>query len=157
MINKPYCGVIVASLELSECINRMQVLGILDSSAAGLSALNLTPEDVQQLISINEEMSACIDLQRYQHAGKLDRQFHNVLNSRCLNNFLLQTIQEQWAILETIREVNIMFYPVRLMESVKEHKQIIHYIKEGSYDSVEHLVRIHMMNSIKAYSIALDQ
>ncbi|MFC6332625.1 GntR family transcriptional regulator [Paenibacillus septentrionalis] len=157
LINKPYCGVIVASMELSESINRMHVLGILDSSAAGLSAPNLSYEDIRELENINKEMNACIELQRYQNAGKLDRQFHNVLNSRCQNDFLLQSIQDQTAILETIRELNIMFYPVRLLESVNEHRQIIMNIKEEAFDSIEPLVRVHMMNSITAYSIAMDQ
>ncbi|MBB6693686.1 GntR family transcriptional regulator [Cohnella xylanilytica] len=156
--NKPYAGVVVTSFKLKEAVERMRVLAALDGYATALSGPRLTSADLNELDELNSELKECANEQMFVRAGAIDRAFHDKLNGRCDNDYLLNSIKDITEKLNTIRDLNVMFYPMRIVESVKEHETLISYIREGrSAMELEAYMRTHRHNAIEAYTQTVDK
>ncbi|AJY75097.1 GntR family transcriptional regulator [Paenibacillus beijingensis] len=156
--NKPYCGVVVISMQYKECLDRMHALAIMDAYASSLSGPRLTSREITKLAKLNAELKDCVEKDQVMNAGKIDRAFHDLFNSRCDNDIILNAIRDQTEKLSTIRELHVMFYPMRISESVGEHEKLLELLRDNRGEAViESYVRKHMQNSIAAYIKASEQ
>ncbi|MCI3922977.1 GntR family transcriptional regulator [Paenibacillus sp. TRM 82003] len=156
--NKPYCGVVVKSLEDKECLERMSALALLEGYATAQSASLLTRQQLQELAALNERMAFCLEQGDFMAAGSIDREFHDRLMARCDNEFIMDNIRSILEKLNAIRRLNLMFYPLRMRESIKEHRELLQFIEQRrSPEDIERFIRLHKNNAIAAYKKSMSE
>jgi DNA-binding GntR family transcriptional regulator len=131
---------------------------VLMGHAARLAAPAITPEDVQALEGLIEEMEGTIgpgqvDMERYLD---LNDKFHSRLYGPCGNETLIKMIRQ----LDNFARMSMHRYfnsSAALQQFNQEHREIVAALRAGDAKRVEALVSEHYEKSVDDLVVAMNQ
>jgi DNA-binding GntR family transcriptional regulator len=145
-------GAQVTLVDEDDYIFTMQALGVLEGAATALSAPLLTPADLDQAESINQQMAQLLEDFEPLAFTRLNQQFHWVLFEPCPNPRLLDLVRLDWSRLAGLRHSTFVFIPERARDSVTEHSEILDLIRTGADPlKIELATRHHRCRTVDAF------
>lgn len=148
-------GAQVALVDEDEYVFTMQTLGVVEGVATALSAPLLTPADLDQAESVNQQMRRLLDEFEPLPFTQLNQQFHSVLFEPCPNPHLLELVRRGWSRLAGLRHSTFVFVPGRARDSVAEHEEILDLIRTGADPlEIEMGARRHRARTMDAFLAA---
>ncbi|MDO8211160.1 GntR family transcriptional regulator [Conexibacter sp. CPCC 206217] len=152
VIYRPNAGAQVAPAEPGVFDEEMTVLAVLEGFASALSAPHLTARDIAELRRINDRMRAAMEQLDSLSFGRLNQEFHALINSRCPNEALVDMLRDVARRLDAIRRTVFVQIPYRGSASVAEHGELIDLIADGADASkIEALAREHKMHTVQSF------
>jgi DNA-binding GntR family transcriptional regulator len=147
----PNVGAIVKTFDTDAWKHTMLLLARLEGFATALSAESLTADDIAHARNLNKEMGdalANFDTGRF---GQLNREFHELLCSRCADARLNDMVISEWARAEVIRRSAFWYAPGRALASLTEHESLIDLIEGGADpEMIETAARRHEIKTVDA-------
>src|SRR5690606_6588946 len=135
----------------------IRLLARLEGLATALSAPSLSDADLATARDLNRQMAdslANFDTIRF---GRLNRQFHIVLCSRCDDQRLSELVENEWTRMDIIRRSAFWYAPGRALASITEHDQLLDLIESGAdAETIETAARRHEVATLEAV-LAHDQ
>lgn len=157
----PNVGALVKTFDTDAWQQGLSLVARLGGYATALSAPNLTPENIERAHALNRQMGealAAFDPGRF---GRLNREFHQLLCSRCGDERLREMVENEWARLELIRKSAFWYAPGRAQASLAEHDGILELIEaSASPEAIEAAAKQHELNTVEAvtkYEAGLDE
>ncbi len=147
----PHVGAIVAQIEEQRFSETLQVKGVLEALATGLSAPHLTEEDFERIAGINVQMREAAQVGDVRAVSALNQRFHEQTYRHCRNEFLRSLIATCW---ERMHLTGTLFASLtyRPQESVVEHEQILALLRARAPScEIERAVRLHKERSLDLY------
>ena len=138
-------GATVASIDIDEYEQMMQVLAVLEAAATALSLPYLEPDDLARAREVNEAMKASFDAFDPVEFTRLNRKFHTIMHAKCPNGHLKEFIVREWKRIDAIRRSTFSFVPERARDAVKEHDGLIGLIEAKAEPAeIERFFRGHL-------------
>jgi DNA-binding GntR family transcriptional regulator len=152
VIYRPNAGAQVAPAEPGVFDEEMTVLAVLEGFASALSAPHLTARDIKELRRINDRMRAAMESLDSLSFGRLNQEFHALINSRCPNEALVDMLHDVARRLDAIRRTVFVQIPYRGAASVAEHGELIELIASGAEPAkIEAVAREHKMHTVESF------
>jgi DNA-binding GntR family transcriptional regulator len=147
----PNVGALVTTFDTDAWQRTIRLLAALEGLATSLSAPHLSPEDVDRAREHNaraRQALADFDMQSF---GQHNRQFHQLVCSRCGDDRLIDLVHAEWTRLDLIRRSAFYYAPGRALASVSEHDHILDLIEQGADpDEIDAAARRHELNTLAA-------
>ena len=147
----PNVGALVRTFDTDAWQQGLSLVARIGGYATALSAPNLTAADLAAAHALNREMGEALagfDPARF---GLLNRQFHQLLASRCGDGRLVSMVTNEWARLEVIRKSAFWYAPGRAQAALAEHEGILELIEAGaSPEAIEAAAKQHELNTVEA-------
>lgn len=147
----PNVGALVKTFDTDTWKRTIRLLARLEGLATALSAENLTAADIAHARALNRAMSeslANFDTNRF---GALNRQFHELLCSRCDDERLVTMVHQEWLRMDIIRRSAFWYAPGRAVASITEHDALLDLIESGAdADEIETEARQHEVRTLDA-------
>ncbi|SDQ26834.1 GntR family transcriptional regulator [Leucobacter chromiiresistens] len=145
-------GAQVALIKETEYLHTMQTLALVEGSATGLAAPDITADQISRARAINARMrdtlSGAFDPQRF---TALNLEFHSVLFEACPNPHILDLVHRGWNRMNVLRNSSFSFVPGRASESVDEHEQLLQLIERRAEPlEIELAARAHRTATLDA-------
>jgi|GEM_PF-194805 len=145
-------GAQVAMLDPEVYSHTMETLGLVEGYATAISAPLITPDELAEARSINEQLAAALDHFDPVAFTRLNTKFHECLFRNCPNPHISDLVGRGWQRLAHLRESTFGFVPGRAAESVAEHGRILELIERGaSAAEIEQAARSHRLNTLHAF------
>ncbi|GIO26541.1 MAG TPA: GntR family transcriptional regulator [Ornithinibacillus sp.] len=151
VVYKRNIGPVVAEVNESDYLDTVHVLARLEGYAAGLAAKSFPKEKLKLLRELNISMEEALEDFDIIQFSKLNATFHRIICEQCDNNYLLETIQNTWNRIDSIRGTGSTLYSKRVKESIQEHKEIIALLESGDSEQVEILARDHKIKTAENF------
>lgn len=147
----PNVGALVRTFDTDAWQRGLSLVARLGGYATALSAPHLTPEDLETARTLNRQMGEALGSFDPAGFGRLNREFHQLLASRCGDERLLGMVANEWARLEVIRKSAFWYAPGRAHAALAEHDGIIELIEAGaSPEAIETAAKEHELNTVEA-------
>ncbi|MEG3615237.1 GntR family transcriptional regulator [Isoptericola haloaureus] len=144
-------GAVVKTFDTDSWEQTMQLLARLEGYATALSAPRLSGDELDHARHLNHEMRRALEGFDPARFGALNRQFHQLLCSRCDDPRLSSLVTDEWTRLEIIRRSAFWYAPGRALASLAEHDGLIDLIAGGADpDVIETAARRHELNTVVA-------
>lgn len=147
----PNVGALVKTFDTDAWKHSIRLLARLEGLATALSAPSLSDADLAMARDLNRQMAdslANFDTIRF---GRLNRQFHIVLCSRCDDQRLSGLVENEWTRMDIIRRSAFWYAPGRALASITEHDQLLDLIESGSdAETIETAARRHEIATLEA-------
>lgn len=137
----PRSGAVVRKLDYPELMELYEMRTVLEGTAARLAARAASPVELEELVTINDEMRAAAG--RPEAVIGLNRQFHKLLLDAARNRFLLRamaTVENTLLILGA----SSMYRPERATAAVAEHAEVLDALIARDGPRAEAAMRRHM-------------
>ena len=136
-------GAQVASIDVGDYAESMEVLAMLEGMATALAARQLTEEQLGQAAAVNDQLRALSQSNSFdpRQFTQLNNRFHEILCGACPNAHLHDLLVEEWRRIAVIRRNVFAFEPVRSEKSVAEHDQILSLIRSQAPADRRHKLR----------------
>ncbi len=144
----PNKGAMVRQLSVDDILGLFQIREVNEGLAARLACKNVTPQDVENLNQILDEMDKIDDLHEYYH---LCGQIHSYIFNMSKNEFLSDFIHKIYSITSRYH-VAVLCLPGRSIGSKEEHRQMVEAVLSGDENKAEHVMREHIKNSASFFS-----
>ena len=152
VIYRPNAGAQVAPAEPGVFDEEMTVLALLEGYATALAAPELGRAEIRKLRAINDEMVEAIERLDSLSFGRLNQEFHAMINEHCPNAALVDMLQDVARRLDAIRRTVFVQIPYRGSVSVAEHTKLIDLIESGAPSAkIEALARAHKMHTVESF------
>lgn len=151
VVYKRNVGPVVAEVNESDYLDTVHVLALLEGYAAYLAAKNFPKDKLNELVKLNQQMEEALEDFDIIQFSKLNAIFHRVICEQCGNNFLLESIQNTWNRIESIRGVGSTLYSKRVKESIQEHQKMIMLLESGASQEIEVLAREHKVKTAENF------
>ncbi len=144
----PYVGPVVAKISNQEVAETLELLAHLEGLATKLSAGRLGEEHFQRLDEIVQEMHRAVEARDGEAYQKLNQVFHTTIYEVTPNQVLLRLISNLFDHTERLwagePKRRLLFSDDgHLMQSLREHEQILVALRAGDAEAAEALVRTH--------------
>lgn len=139
----PGRAVTVASLSVQEVLNAVHVRTILEPEVARLAAASISPENLEALWKILEQMEHAIDDEDRTTWAKADSRFHEILSASCPNKLLGDMaiqVRNRISYLSSDNQTG----QKRMHACTQEHRQIVEAIAAGDPQTAELTMRDHL-------------
>ncbi|MEV6967412.1 GntR family transcriptional regulator [Hamadaea sp. NPDC051192] len=147
----PNVGAVVRTFDTNAWQLGLNILARLGGYATALSAPDLSRDDLIAARALNRRMGEALAGFDPAEFGRLNREFHQLLASRCGDERLLTMVVNEWARLELIRKSAFWYAPGRAQASLAEHEGIVDLIAAGAApEDIEAAVRQHEINTVAA-------
>lgn len=147
----PNVGALVRTFDTDAWKRTIRLLARLEGLATALSAPHLTPHDLTHARDLNARMRQALDTLDLSRFGRLNREFHEHLCSKCGDERLVSMVHAEWTRMDIIRRSAFWYAPGRAVESLMEHDRLIDLIAErAAFDDIEHAARQHEINTLEA-------
>ncbi|MDN4476302.1 GntR family transcriptional regulator [Demequina sp. SYSU T00192] len=147
----PNVGALVKTFDTDAFERSLRLLARLEGLATALSAPNLGADDISEARRLNKaagDALANFDTQRF---GRLNRELHELLCSRCDDDRLVGLVHHEWTRMDVIRRSAFFYAPGRALASLSEHDAIIDLIEGGAdQEMIETAARRHEVNNLVA-------
>ncbi|HTW15623.1 MAG TPA: GntR family transcriptional regulator [Nocardioides sp.] len=144
-------GALVTTFDTDAWQRTIRLLAALEGLATSLSAPHLTPDDIAQAREFNaraRQALADFDMQSF---GQANRQFHQLVCSRCGDDRLIDLVRTEWTRLDLIRRSAFYYAPGRALASVTEHDHILDLIEQrADPEEIDAAARRHELNTLAA-------
>jgi DNA-binding GntR family transcriptional regulator len=145
VIHNPNYGVVVATLEVDDVEHLYTIRGALEQISAYDAALHITKEQLSELKSINGVLGDFDELNP-QKSGDLDIQFHSVIMQASRNKILIECLSGIYRSTAIILRF-IPFKETRIVQTCKEHADIISAMESGDSELAKKYMEIHFYKS----------
>ncbi|MGC3992827.1 MAG: GntR family transcriptional regulator [Propionicimonas sp.] len=147
----PNVGAVVQTFNTDTWQRTLRLLARLEGFATALSARQLTPDDLTRARALNKAMAEALAGLDTVAFGRLNREFHQLLCSRCDDPRLVDLVDAEWTRLDLTRRSAFWYAPGRAAASVAEHEGLIDLIEGGADpDMIETAARRHELNTVEA-------
>lgn len=147
----PNVGALVRTFDTDAWQRGLSLLARLGGYATALSAPHLTPADLTAARTLNRGMGEALANFDPARFGRLNREFHQLLCSRCGDGRLMEMVTNEWARLELIRKSAFWYAPGRAQASIAEHDGIIELIEAGAAaEAIEAAAKQHELRTVEA-------
>ncbi|MDN4478964.1 GntR family transcriptional regulator [Demequina lignilytica] len=147
----PNVGALVKTFDTDAWQRTLRLLARIEGLATSLSAPSLTSDDIAEARRLNQAMRDALANFDTSHFGRMNREFHELLCSRCDDERLTGMVHHEWSRLELIRRSAFFYAPGRALASLTEHDQLIDLIEGGAdADMIETAARRHELNNLTA-------
>ncbi|WP_205409243.1 GntR family transcriptional regulator [Ancylobacter rudongensis] len=147
---RPHRGAVVARPSVARLQNMFEVMAELEALCAGLSALNMTPPERQQLERLHADMGELMrlgDFSAYREANEL---FHTSIYAGSHNDYLIELTLGTRRRLSPFRRAQFRALG-RLALSHSEHERVTTAILRGDRDGAAAAMRDHIAIVHDAY------
>ncbi|WP_036689572.1 GntR family transcriptional regulator [Paucisalibacillus globulus] len=151
VVYKRNVGPVVAAVNESDYLDTVHVLALLEGQAASLAARNFPREELDELRKLNQSMEEALNEFDIIQFSKLNALFHRVICEQCGNTFLLETIENTWNRIDSIRGTGSTLYSRRVKESIEEHNEIIALLEAGATEEIEIMARAHKIRTAENF------
>jgi DNA-binding GntR family transcriptional regulator len=151
VVYKRNVGPVVAEVNESDYLDTVHVLALLEGYAASLAAENFPEEKLNELIELNQLMEEALEEFDIIMFSRLNATFHRIICEESGNNFLLESIQNAWNRIDSIRGTGSTLYSKRVKESIEEHKEIIALLQSGATKEIEIVARAHKIRTAENF------
>ena len=127
----PNVGALVQTFDTDAWQRGLSLVARLGGYATALSAPHLTAEDLEHARTLNRQMAEALSAFDPARFGRLNREFHQLLASKCGDERLLGMVGNEWARLEVIRKSAFWYAPGRAQAALSEHDSIVDLIEAG--------------------------
>ncbi|MGE5485308.1 MAG: GntR family transcriptional regulator [Ignavibacteriales bacterium] len=135
----PYVGALVSVPSIEDLRETLVIRSVLEPLAARLSAPKLREKDVSRMSDLLDSMSTLVREQKYWDYSRVDREFHNVLYSRCGNRKLKDLIGDMWSQTERASGA-FRAATVSAAQSLAEHTAMLDALRAKDFERLESLV-----------------
>ena len=157
VVYRPNAGAQVAPAEPGVFQEEVTVLAVLEGYATALAAPHLGAAEIRRLNEINDTMVEAMEELDALRFGKLNHEFHNLINEHCPNAALLDMLRDLARRLDAKRRTVFVHIPYRGRTSVAEHKQLIELISKGApADEIERAARQHKLGTVASFRAWYD-
>jgi DNA-binding GntR family transcriptional regulator len=141
--HQPRTGAVVRTLDYPEIMELYEMRTVLEGTAARLAARAASPMEIEELVSINDEMAEAVAGVAGRALTRLNRQFHARLLDAARNRFLLRSMA---AVENTLLILgpSAMEAPERVQQAVVEHQAVVDALAARDGASAEAAMRAHM-------------
>lgn len=147
----PNVGALVKTFDTDAWKRTIRLLARLEGLATALSAERLTAEDLAEARRLNGSMRAALEAYDTARFGALNRQFHELLCSRCDDDRLMGMVHQEWLRMDIIRRSAFWYAPGRAVASIAEHEALIDMIEAGeSAEAIEDEAKQHEVRTLLA-------
>jgi len=147
----PNVGALVKTFDTHAFEQSMRLLARLEGLATSLSAPNLSPDEIAEARRLNKAAADALSNFDTQRFGRLNREFHELLCSRCEDDRLFGMVHNEWTRMDLIRRSAFFYAPGRALASLSEHDAIVDLIEGGADpEMVETAARRHEVNNLQA-------
>jgi DNA-binding GntR family transcriptional regulator len=146
--HNPNYGVVVAPLEVDDVEHLYTIRGALEQISAYDAALHITKEQLSELKNINDVMSN-FDEQNPQKSSDLDIQFHSVIMQASRNKILIECLSGIYRRTAMLLRF-IPFKKTRIVQTCKEHADIINAMEGGDSELAKKYMEIHFYKSTES-------
>ncbi|MGG5965215.1 GntR family transcriptional regulator [Salmonella enterica] len=138
----PHKGSSVRHLSLKELHDMLEIRKTLEPLAARLAAENITPELIQALEAVYQQLATVALEENFAKFSTLNREFHSLIIEACGNTYLTRILRE---LLSNERRTKAVFelFPEMISVSLKEHGEIIQLLKEKKGEEIAGLMLKH--------------
>lgn len=139
----PKRGTFVASLGVTELIERFDVMAELEGMCARLAARRITQEELQALRAAQRACEACLrdnDADRYYYENGV---FHHLIYAASHNAFLSQEAARLHAVLKPYRRLQLHAQH-RMKDSFDEHQVIMEALERGDAEAARTSIQAHV-------------
>ncbi len=145
VVKQVYKGTYVADINPQTMIEIFQIRAVLEGLAAGIAAVNFTPEAIVQAKNLVSEHYQAINSGNLSEASRVNRQFHDLIlqhNTNTRLNQLLANIDDH------LRRYRILsnFQSGRLDKSILEHQTILNAIEAKNAVETEAAMKNHLLS-----------
>jgi len=153
----PNVGALVKTFDTGAWRRSIRLLARLEGLATALSAPKLTAADLGSARDLNRQMANSLENFDTIRFGRLNREFHVLLCSRCDDERLSHLVDTEWTRMDFIRRSAFWYAPGRAMASIGEHDHLLDLIEGGTDpDEIEAAARTHEIATLDAV-IAHDE
>lgn len=154
--SKPFVGARVSYVKLEELEELFTIRLALEPILARTCVQRVTQEAIEELERLVDEMDASIEKNNPNEYSRLNYEFHRVLYDfspwkelhRIVTTVWEKSARSRWVFVQT---------PQAMMESQKEHREMIKAIIERDEDKMEKWMRIQKERAFKTYIATLKQ
>ena len=147
----PNVGALVKTFDTDAWKRTIRLLARLEGLATALSAERLTADDLARARELNASMRESLEAYDTARFGSLNRQFHELLCSRCDDERLMGMVHQEWLRMDIIRRSAFWYAPGRAVASIAEHEAMIDLIEAGADPEViETEARQHEVRTLNA-------
>ena len=139
----PGRAITVASLSVQEVMNVVHVRSILEPEVARLAAASISPDNLENLRTVIQEMEETVDNENRATWAKADNRFHEILSGACPNKLLGEMViqvRNRISYLSTDTQTNHN----RLLTCTQEHRRVADAIIAGDPQAAEEAMRDHI-------------
>lgn len=143
-------GAQVASIDVADYGDSMEVLALLEGMATACAAPHLTEEQLDEASAINDRLRVLSQSQSFDPRlfTELNNRFHEIICAACPNEHLHDLLQDEWRRIAVIRRNVFAFEPVRSEKSVAEHDHILSLIRsQAPAEEIEAAARRHKLRT----------
>lgn len=139
----PGRGAMVVGVSLQRVFESYEVLGQLMGMAALLATRRMTPFAVAQLLSIHEEMRACLETDARDAYEALDERFHDLITRSAANEVLVEHIDDCKKTVAAVRHASMESHPT-LDTVYAELERIVAAIRAGDAEEARQAMTSHV-------------
>jgi len=143
--NTPHVGYVVTEPDFTDLKKVCDVRQLLEGHATWLAARHITSSALSYLEDIIEKMNSCDKTDGALYA-RLNTEFHDVIYSSCGNPVLYETIKHTASMAPRTKSIFSLVND-RIETSLKEHKLIYTYLKDGNADRAKETLLSHKQTS----------
>lgn len=151
--NRPHVGAAVARISGSSVAEVFTLLEGLETVATRVASRRMTTENIDGLTELLEKMDAAVEEGEYERWGELNARLH--VSMAC--------IAEMPVLREMTERVFDLWYRVqrhyfsevalqRVMQSQREHHEILGALRDGDEEALEALIKVHNRGALEAYT-----
>lgn len=141
----PRRGAFVPIVSLSEAMDMLEVMSVLEGLSARLATGRCTKRDLHRLFNLHERLERTAaegDVEQY---FRYNEQFHELMQDAARNTLLTETLTMVRRKVRRFRFQSLQA-PGRLRDSIAEHRLLLRALKERAPDEAEGLMRAHLLN-----------
>ncbi len=148
----PYRGVRVVEFTLEDVADLYASRSFLEGLAARAAAHAITAEELDELRTLHQHMSAAQSPEQLANYRELNRRFHQVVIHASRRAYLIRLLGQIWAAFPTMLLGNFAAtahtpLPERDEADTAEHAAIVHALETGNPDSAEQAMREHIQHA----------
>lgn len=110
------------------------------------AAQHITPAQLRQLESIEEELEARLDVQDYTGALNQNRLLHAAINEIASNPEAVNIINRHWWLISALWQ-RVGYAPERYSNVVNDHRHLLHAFKRNDVDAAGTLMGAHVIKA----------
>lgn len=141
-------GAMVAPITLDDILEMYVVREDLEGSAARLAARRRSPEHIDRLEAVLQEMEQAVEENRVSDLPRMNLEFHAVIRRAASNRFLERFLSQ---IEQSVRRFDRTTFEMsgRKWSALDEHRKIVQAIIECDPEKAEQLATAHMRSARK--------
>lgn len=140
---RPRQGAVVRRLSVKVILGMMEVLGALESLAAGLAARRMTLQEQEELQAAHAASAKFVDPPNADGYEKANDRLHGLIYSGSRNEYLKERILEARRIMRIFRP-SLFESPGRIRLSFAEHAKVVEAICASDDEEAERMMRLHI-------------